>query len=311
MIGHVSGSPTETGSVEGQRAAPSRRFVLVTGMSGAGLSTTLKSLEDLGYEALDNLPLFLLDLLSREAESRDRPLAIGIDSRTRDFTGEALVDRLAALRARPGIAVQLIFVDAGDEVLLRRFTETRRRHPLAIDRPIVDGIHQERAQLGTLKLAADMVIDTSDLSIHDLRRVVSGHFALDRTPDLGVFVTSFSFRKGLPRDADLVFDVRFLRNPHWDPALRPFTGRDHRVAAYIAEDAAWKPFQERLTGFIQPLLPSYRLEGKTYLTIAIGCTGGRHRSVFVAEQLAAWLKQHGVRIALAHRDLDRPGGGTE
>ncbi len=280
-------------------------------MSGAGLSTTLKSLEDLGYEVLDNLPLFLFDLLPREAESRHRPLAIGIDSRTRDFTAEALLSRLTQLRAQPGTSVQLVLVDADNEVLLRRFTETRRRHPLAIDRSVMDGIHSERTVLEPLKRAADVVIDTSDLSIHELRRIVAGRFGLDRRPELGVFVTSFSYRKGLPRDADLVFDVRFLRNPHWDAALRPSTGRDPAVAAYIMEDPAWTPFFERLTGFIAPLLPSYRLEGKSYLTIAIGCTGGRHRSVFVAERLAGWLTEQAIKVDLGHRDLDRPGRETD
>jgi UPF0042 nucleotide-binding protein len=173
---------------------------------------------------------------------------------------------------------------------------------------VIDGIHNERTLLEPVKLAADFVIDTSDLSIHDLRRIVSGHFGLERTPDLGVFVTSFSYRKGLPRDADLVFDVRFLRNPHWDPELRPFTGRDAGVAAFIEADPAFAPFLERLSGFLAPLLPSYRLEGKSYLTIAIGCTGGRHRSVYVAERLAAWLKGQGVKVGLGHRDLERPGG---
>lgn len=292
-------------------APPPRRFVLVTGMSGAGLSTTLKALEDLGYEVLDNLPLFLFDLLLREAESRDRPLAIGIDSRTRDFTAEALLDRLTELRRQPDVAVQLICVDADDEALVRRFTETRRRHPLALERPIMDGIHNERVILEALKPAADVVIDTSDLSIHDLRRIVAGHFSLDRTPELGVFVTSFSYRKGLPRDADLVFDVRFLRNPHWDPELRPFTGQDPRVAAYIEEDPECGPFIERLTGFIGPLLPRYRNEGKSYLTIAVGCTGGKHRSVYIAERLAAWLGRQGVKVGLSHRGLDRVPDGTE
>jgi UPF0042 nucleotide-binding protein len=282
-----------------------RRFVLVTGMSGAGLSTTLKSLEDLGYEVLDNLPLFLFDLLIRESESRDRPLAIGIDSRTRDFTADTLLTRLNALREQPGVAVQLICVDADDDVLLRRFIETRRRHPLALDRPIIDGIHNERTVLEPLKAAADVVIDTSDLSIHDTRRIVAGHFGLDRTPDLGVFVASFSYRKGLPRDADLVFDVRFLRNPHWDPNLRPSTGQDRQVAAYIEADPECAPFIERLTGFLAPLLPRYRMEGKSYLTIAIGCTGGRHRSVYIAERLAAWLADQGVDVGLSHRGLER------
>ncbi len=282
-----------------------RRFVLVTGMSGAGLSTTLKSLEDLGYEVLDNLPLFLFDLLVREGESRDRPLAIGIDSRTRDFAADTLLARLTELRGQTGVAVQLICVVADDDVLLRRFTETRRRHPLALERPIMDGIYNERAVLEPLKAAADVVIDTSDLSIHDLRRTVAGHCGLDRTPDLGVFVTSFSYRKGLPRDADLVFDVRFLRNPHWDPNLRPSTGQDPRVAAYIEADPECAPFVERLAGFLAPLLPRYRMEGKSYLTIAIGCTGGKHRSVYIAERLAAWLKGQGVDVGLSHRGLER------
>ncbi len=284
-----------------------RRFVLVTGLSGAGLSTTLKSLEDLGYEVLDNLPLSLFALLLRESESRDRPLAIGIDSRTRDFTAEALLSQLCMLRGQPGIDVHLLYVEAGDDSLLRRFTETRRRHPLAVDRPVIDGIHKERGIQECLKQAADVVIDTTELSIHDLRRIIAGRFALDRTPDLGVFVVSFSYRGGLPRDADLVFDVRFLRNPHWDPELRPFTGQDPRVAAYIQGDPECEPFITRLTGFIEPLLPRYRLEGKSYLTIAIGCTGGRHRSVYVAERLAAWLKDQGVEVGLGHRGIERLG----
>jgi UPF0042 nucleotide-binding protein len=282
-----------------------RRFVLVTGMSGAGLSTALKSLEDLGYEVLDNLPLFLFGALLRESESRDRPLAIGIDSRTRDFTADSLLSRLTELREQPGVAARLIYVDADDDVLVRRFMETRRRHPLASDRPVIDGIHNERAILEPLKGAADVVIDTSDLSIHDTRRIVAGRFGLENKPALGVFVTSFSYRKGLPRDADLVFDVRFLRNPHWDPDLRPSTGQDPRVAAYIEADPDCAPFLERLTGFLAPLLPRYRAEGKSYLTIAIGCTGGKHRSVYIAERLAAWLRGQGVEVGLSHRALDR------
>ncbi len=291
-----------------EAAVKPRRFVLVTGISGAGLATTLKSLEELGYEVLDNLPLFLFDLLLRETESRDRPLAIGIDSRTRDFTANALLGRLAALRAEPDIDARLVCVDASDEVLLRRFTDTRRRHPLAVDRPVMDGIHHERAILKPVKEAADVAIDTSDLSVHDLRRIIEGHFGLERTHALGIFVTSFSYRKGLPREADLVFDVRFLRNPHWDPLLRPFTGQDPRVAAYIEDDPECAPFMDRLTGFLAPLLSRYRLEGKSYLTIAIGCTGGRHRSVYVAERLAAWLEAMGIKVGLGHRDLDRAAG---
>ncbi len=287
--------------------AAARRFVLVTGLAGAGLATTLKALEDLGYEVLDNLPLSLFTLLLRESESRDRPLAIGIDSRTRDFTAEGLLARVDDLRAQAGIDVHLLYVEAGDDALLRRFNETRRRHPLAVDRPVIDGIHKERLVQESLKQAADVVIDTTDLSIHDLRRIIGGRFALDRTPDLGVFVVSFSYRKGLPRDADLVFDVRFLRNPHWDSELRPFTGQDPRVAAYIEGDPECEPFMSRLTGFIAPLLPRYRQEGKSYLTIAIGCTGGKHRSVYIAERLSAWLHEQGIDVGLSHRGCERSG----
>jgi UPF0042 nucleotide-binding protein len=183
--------------------------------------------------------------------------------------------------------------------------ETRRRHPLALDRPVIDGIHNERAILEPLKAAADVIIDTSDLSIHDTRRIVAGKFGLENKPALGVFVTSFSYRNGLPRDADLVFDVRFLRNPHWDPELRPSTGQDPRVAAYIEADPECEPFVERLTGFLAPLLPRYQAEGKSYLTIAIGCTGGKHRSVYIAERLAAWLRAQGTEVGLGHRVLER------
>lgn len=280
-----------------------RRVVLVTGMAGAGLSTSLKALEDLGYEVLDNLPLSLIDLVLRGEESRDRPLAIGVDSRTRDFSAAALLERVAALRNDPSMSVQLVCVEAGDEALLRRFNETRRRHPLALDRPVIDGILGERAMLEPIREAADLVIDSSDLSIHDLRRFVAERFRQERTPDLRVFVTSFSYRKGLPRDADLVFDVRFLKNPHWDAELRPFTGQDPRVAAYIEQDPELAPFIERLTAFLLPLLPRYREEGKSYLTIAIGCTGGKHRSVYVAERLAAWLRAQGIEAGLSHRGL--------
>lgn len=291
--------------------AEPRRFMLVTGISGAGLSTTLDALEDLGYEVVDNLPLFLFDLLLREGESRDRPLAIGIDSRTRDFSADALLDRVGALRADRSVSVTLIFVDADDETLLRRFTETRRRHPLALDRPVIDGIHNERGMLEPIKMAADVVLDTSDHSVHDLRRIVASRFNLNRTPELAVFVTSFAYRKGLPRDADLVFDVRFLRNPHWDLELRPFTGLDPRVAAYIEGDPDCAPFIERLTGFVGPILARYKLEDKAYLTIAIGCTGGKHRSVYIAERLADWLRKQGVKVGISHRGIAASGEVSE
>lgn len=284
---------------------PRRRVLLVTGLSGAGMSVALKALEDLGYESVDNLRLSLVPALVQQVESGNRPLAIVIDSRTRDFSADAFLDQVTALRRRPDLNVTLLFLECSDEVLQRRFTETRRRHPLALDRPVPDGIQRERALLAPLRDTADLSIDTTALSIHDLRRHLSGHFALDAEPGLLVSVLSFSFRLGLPREADLVFDVRFLTNPHWDPALRPLTGQDEAVARRVASDPDFPAFFANLTGLLQPLLPRYNQEGKSYLTIAVGCTGGRHRSVYVAERLAAWLRGMGVKTGLGHRDLER------
>jgi len=289
-------------------AAPAdsrRRVVLVTGLSGAGMSVALKALEDLGYESVDNLRLSLVSALVQQVESGNRPLAIVIDSRTRDFSADAFVEQVEALRRRADLNVTLLFLECGDEVLQRRFTETRRRHPLALDRPVPDGIQRERALLAPLRETADLSIDTTSLSIHDLRRQLGGRFALDAEPGLLVSVMSFSFRQGLPREADLVFDVRFLTNPHWDPALRPLTGQDEAVAHRVASDPDFPAFFANLTGLLQPLLPRYNQEGKSYLTIAVGCTGGRHRSVYVAERLAAWLRDMGVKTGLSHRDLER------
>ena len=288
-----------------------RRVLLVTGMSGAGMSVALKALEDLGYEAVDNLRLSLVPALIREDEERPRPIAIVIDSRTRDFSAEAFLGQLATLTARPDLDVRLLFMECDDEVLRRRFTETRRRHPLALDRQVPDGIRRERALLAPLADCAHVTLDTTDLSIHDLRRLLAGHFPLDGEAPLQVFVTSFSFRRGLPREADLVFDVRFLVNPHYEPALRPLSGRDQPVAEMVAADPDFPTFFSHLTNLLDILLPRYKFEGKSYLTIAVGCTGGRHRSVFVAERMADWLTGRNLRVGLQHRDLEcatpRPG----
>ena len=281
--------------------APRADVVVVTGMSGAGKSMTLKWLEDLGYEAVDNLPLSLLGALLRGGEP-DRPLAIGIDIRTRDFGAQSMLAELDRLRQEA--PVKLLFVESDDDVLSRRFTETRRRHPLAVDRPLLDGIAHERKLVAPLKARADLVIDTSSLPPAELRRVLAGYFRRDERAPLLLFVTSFSYRKGLPREADLVFDVRFLDNPHYAPDLRPHTGQDADVAAFIAADPGFAPFFGGLTSLICPLLPRFAAEGKSYLTIAIGCTGGRHRSVYVAEKLAAWLREQGQRVDLRHRDLE-------
>lgn len=285
-------------------AANSRRpVVLITGLSGGGLSTALKALEDLGYETVDNLRLSLLTALV--AQEDERPLAIRIDSRTPGFTADALLRVVAALRIDASLDVRLVFLEASEEALQRRYTESRRPHPMALDRRISDGIALERSMLWPLRDQADLVIDSTAISVHDTRRILQGHYRLDRDPDLHVFVNSFAFRHGVPRDADLVFDVRFLDNPHYHPALRPLTGLDTAVAAHVAADPDFPAFFQNLTGLLGPLLPRYAREGKRYLTIAIGCTGGKHRSVFVARRLTEWLAGQGIKVALGHRELDR------
>ena len=277
--------------------------VLVTGMSGAGKSTALKMLEDLGYEAIDNLPLRLLRRLLAPEDDRLSALAIDVDIRTRDFDAESFIAEVAPLAAREDLAVDLVFLDCDDGMLRRRFTETRRRHPLARDRPVMDGIAHERRLMLRLRDSADLVIDTSRLAIPEFRRLMTRRFALDAGPEMAVSVTSFSYRRGLPREADLVFDVRFLANPHYVERLRPRSGKDRQVAAYVEKDAAFGPFFESLTGMLRDLLPRYAREGKSYLTIAIGCTGGRHRSVYVAERLARELGSEGRAVSVNHRDL--------
>jgi UPF0042 nucleotide-binding protein len=233
---------------------------------------------------------------------------VGVDIRTRNFAAQALLERLDRLRADGTQAVTLLFLDCTDEVLERRYTETRRRHPLAQDRRVADGIAAERRLVEPLRARADLMIDTSALSAADLRRVLGGHFTLAHTPAMSLFVTSFSYRYGLPREADVVIDVRFLANPHYQPELRDLDGRDPGVDAFVAADPAFAPFFERLTGMLEPLLPRYEQEGKSYLTIAVGCTGGRHRSVAVVERLAERLARGGREVHKSHRDVARGDG---
>jgi UPF0042 nucleotide-binding protein len=301
-----------TGRPRRTAATTAQRVLLITGMSGAGKTSALKALEDLGYEAIDNVPLSLLShlMLPRKGYGAglDRSIAIGIDVRTRDFGVEPFVREIDRLVAERGAEVKLVFLDCDDEALYRRYTVTRHRHPLALDRPVSDGIARERRMIFSLRGRADMVVDTTALGPGELKRILEGHFGLDTEPGLLVFVISFSFRFGLPREADLVLDVRFLANPHYDPNLGPLTGRDAPVAAFVAKDDGFEPFFESLTRLLGPLLPRYAAEGKSYLTIAVGCTGGRHRSVFVAERLAAWLRDQGQRLSVDHRDLERSNG---
>ena len=277
--------------------------LIVTGLSGAGKTSALKVLEDAGYEAVDNLPLSLLDGVISGDDAGRQPLALGVDIRARDFGVHRLQKVVRRLAEQRRVAVRVLFLECDDDVLLRRFTETRRRHPLAADRPVVDGIAHERRLMSGLREIADLVVDTSALTPGGLRQLMQSHFAPDRTPGVAIHVVSFSFRNGLPREADLVFDVRFLDNPHYEEDLRPLTGCDPKVAAFIERDAGFAPFFGGLTALLHPLLPRFEQEGKSYLTIAVGCTGGRHRSVMVAERLAEWLGAREQQVSLDHRDL--------
>ena len=283
------------------------RFVIVTGMSGAGKSSALKVLEDLGYEAVDNLPLSLLPALVSGAPER-LPIAVGIDCRTRDFDSDAFTTMLERLGEVAHVTAHLLYLDCDDEALMRRYTETRRRHPLADDRPVSVGIEMERRLMAPVRARADTVIDTSTMIVTDFRKVMQQRFAIADVAAMQVFIQSFSYRNGLPRDADLVFDVRFLRNPHYDPALQPGTGREAAVQDYVRSDPGFDAFWARLTGLLELLAPRFEEEGKSYLTVAVVCTGGRHRSVFVAEALAEWFAARGIAAQLRHRELGEQGG---
>ncbi|PVX31122.1 RNase adapter RapZ [Sphingomonas pokkalii] len=286
-----------------------KHILLVTGMSGAGKSTVLRTLEDLGWEVVDNLPLLLLNRLldTAPAESADgddqRPLALGIGTQTRGFDPESIVQRIKKLREEQGHDVGTLFLECSGAELVRRFSETRRRHPLAQDRPAVDGIARERELLGPLRRWSNRLIDTTDMTANALAQAIRAIFSTDGTGKTTFSITSFGFSRGLPRDADLVLDMRFLRNPHWDPELRPGTGRDADVSAYIAADPAYDAAMEQIESLLLLLLPRYQAEGKSYVTIAFGCTGGRHRSVHVAERVARRLRAAGFSPTVTHRDL--------
>jgi UPF0042 nucleotide-binding protein len=296
----MSGEPD---SASGRGQAP-KRVIFVTGPSGAGRTTAINALEDLGFEAIDNLPLGLLPRLL-EGPPPDKPLALGTDARNRDYSATGLVSAVDGLAARPGYAPDLLYLDCAADVLQRRYSETRRRHPLAPDADPAQGIAQELALLGPVRARASVLLDTSALTPHDLRAEIARLFAPEGAGRLAITLTSFSYRRGLPTGADLVFDCRFLRNPHWDPALKPRDGRAAEVQGYIATDPRFDAFRDQVIAMADLLLPAFEAEGKSHLTIAFGCTGGQHRSVAMAEILAAHLAEAGWPVSKRHREVEQ------
>jgi UPF0042 nucleotide-binding protein len=291
-----------------RRAGDASRFVVLTGLSGAGKSQAIRALEDLGYFCVDNLPLLLVPTLaelSLRAGGDLKKVAIVVDVREGAFLSR-FPQVLGKLRAMRGLDPTLIFLEATDEALVRRFSETRRPHPLAKDRPVIDGIREERRRLASIRRIADETVDTTDLTVHELREAfMSISRGWSPRGRMLIAFTSFGFKHGVPPEADLVFDVRFLPNPHFVPELRAKTGRDRGVARFMGQHAETGAFLERLTEFLRFVIPYYITEGKSYLTVAIGCTGGRHRSVMIAEALRRELSDvDGVRLRVRHRDID-------
>jgi len=296
--------------------------VIVTGLSGGGKASILRALEDIGYEAVDNPPVTVLEEVIADGDKAagDRKVAVGIDARTRGFDADGVLDAIARLRAASGLRLQLVYAWADDSTLLRRYTETRRRHPLAPQGVVADGIAAETALTEPLREAADLVVDTSGLPIANLRRMIERHFGVDSgQAPLAVSLVSFAYPRGLPREADLVFDARFLRNPHYDPILRTKTGLDPEVGAYVEGDPDFASFFSRIADLVELILPRFVQEGKKYATITIGCTGGRHRSVHLIEKMANHLTSRASarkargggetlwRVFVTHRELVREG----
>ncbi len=286
--------------------ANERSFVLITGMSGAGRSTAAKTLEDLGWFVIDNLPPALLFTLAEEAVRVKLPadkVAAVVDVRSLAFTSD-LNTAIEELQGR-GVGVRVVFLEASDEVLVGRFENVRRPHPLQGDGRLIDGIERERAMLRDVRANADLVIDTSKLNMHEFRKKVVSFFGGELRPGLMVNLVSFGYKNGLPVDADLVVDCRFLTNPHWVPDLRPLSGLDGPVRDYVLGQTGAKDFLDGYVDLFGIVAAGYTLEGKSYATLAVGCTGGRHRSVAMAEELGARLRERGMEVQVHHRDLGR------
>jgi RNase adapter protein RapZ len=289
-------------SLEGPDGRSTPRLLLVTGMSGAGKSTVLDALEDMGWDCVDNLPASLLSSFVHGDDAKECrlvPAAIGMDVRSRGFDAATLP---YIVRSIEGVSPEILYLDCSGSELMRRYNETRRRHPLAPDRPAEDGIARERAMTAPLRNAADSVLDTTDLTPAELRDELRRRYGGDSDQPV-LTIASFGFARGVSRTADLVFDMRFLANPHWIEELRPLTGGDDAVGEYLRNDAAWGDAMDRLEALLTDWIPRYWAAGKSYVTIAFGCTGGRHRSVCAAEEMATRLRRAGFSPNIRHRDL--------
>lgn len=280
------------------------QLVLVTGPSGAGRSTVFHALEDLGYEVIDNLPLSLIPRLM-DGPPLDRPIALGLDVRNRDFSATAAIEIIDLLTRDPGVALDVLYLDCAPAVLVSRYNQTKRRHPLPEVATPTEGVDREIDLLAPIRVRADHLIDTSELTPHDLKAEIGHWFGQKSAQQLAISVQSFSYKRGLPRGVDMVFDCRFLANPHWVPGLRDKDGRDAEVASFVASDPKYSDFLHKLQDLILFLLPAQKSEGKAHLTIGFGCTGGQHRSVAVAENLSKLLAESGWQVSKRHRELER------
>lgn len=285
-----------------------QRILLVTGVLGAGKTTALRTFEDMGWEAIDNFPIRLLDRLLETEPGSARleagaPLAIGFDTRTRGFDPMKIIERVDALADRPDLSISTLFLDCGGAELERRFNETRRRHPMSADKPATAGIAAERELLDPLRRWADVVLSTTDFTSNDLQQAIRGQFGSEAPGRSTLTISSFGFSRGTPPLADLVFDMRFLANPHWVDDLRPMTGKDAAVGDYIRQDTAFDEAFARIRDLLLLLLPRFEAQGKAYVHVAFGCTGGKHRSVYMAECIASALRGAGFSPTLLHRNL--------
>jgi UPF0042 nucleotide-binding protein len=300
----VPDSPMQDAPSPNPNPGLEHRLVLVTGPSGAGRSTAIHALEDLGYEVIDNLPLSLVPRLI-EGPPLARPIALGLDARNRDFNATALIELIDLLTRDPRVTPEFLYLDCSSTELIRRYNQTRRRHPLARNETPTEGISREIDLLAPIRVRADQLIDTTEMTPHDLKAEIARWFDRSPTARLAVSLQSFSYKRGLPRGVDMIFDCRFLSNPHWVPGLRDRDGRDPAVAAHVEADPNFATFFQKLQDLVEMLLPAQLDEGKAYLAIGFGCTGGQHRSVAVAEKLAKVLAEAGWPVSKRHRELER------